>query len=366
MLLKIRHITDILENIAPLQLQESYDNSGLLIGSAEEEIDKLLITLDVTEEVIDEAIDKSCGMIIAHHPLIFGGIKRLTGSDLTERLVVKSIKNNIAIYAIHTNLDNVSNGVNEILTKKLNLINTKILSPKKSGLYKIAVYCPISHLGVLQDAMFNSGSGHIGNYDSCSYYSEGKGTFRALDGTNPYVGKQGELHTENEYRLETIVSEYNLHKTINAMLKAHPYEEPAYDIYKLENSPADIGSGMIGELKIPLDIKEYLQFVKTALGAQNLKHNSLINKKVKKVAICGGSGSFLIQSAARQNADVFITADIKYHDFFEYQGKMTIVDAGHYETEQPVKELIYEILKEKFPNFALQISEKSKNPVMFL
>ncbi len=359
-------ILDYFNEIAPVKLQESYDNSGLLIGQRQQTISRALVTLDITEEVMDEAIADGCDLIIAHHPLIFKGIKKLTGSNLTERLVVKAIKNDIAIYAIHTNLDNVIDGVNGILADKLKVTNTKILSPKSSGLYKVITFCPIDHMSNIQTAMFNAGAGHIGNYDSCSYYTDGNGTFRALEGTNPFVGNKNELHTENEYRLETIVPDSNLSRVISAMIEAHPYEEPAYDIYKLENNAYDTGSGMIGELMEEMDITSYLNFVKEVLGTEYIKHNRLINRKVKRVAICGGSGSFLIDDAARQKADLFITSDIKYHDYFEHVGNMTIADAGHFETEQPVKELIYSLLKKNFPNFALQISKQSNNPVSFL
>lgn len=364
--ISLKEIISYFESFAPAKLQESYDNSGLLIGRPETEISKALITLDITDEVMKEAIESKCNLIIAHHPIIFKGLKKLTGANLVERLVEEAIKNDIAIYAIHTNLDNIEQGVNGILASKLNIKNTRILSPGKSNLYKVITFCPVDHMKNIQDAMFAAGAGHIGNYDSCSYYTDGSGTFRALEGTNPFVGNKNELHTENEYRMETIVPDYNLNKVISAMIKAHPYEEPAYDIYKLENQSVNTGSGMIGTLEVPTDITEYLTFVKDTLGSSYIKHNMLVTKPVERVAICGGSGSFLIDHAARNKADIFITSDIKYHDYFEYQGSMTIADAGHFETEQPVKELIYSLLKKNFPNFALQISKQSINPVSFL
>lgn len=362
----IKEITYYLEKLAPVSLQESYDNSGLLIGSYEKNIGKALITLDVTEEVIEEAINENCGLIISHHPLIFKGLKKLTGSNLTERLVIMALKSDIAIYAVHTNLDNVLGGVNSILAEKLGIINSKILSPKKGELVKVVTFCPSKYLEKVQQAMFAVGAGNIGNYDSCSYYSNGTGTFRALEGSNPFVGKQNALHKEEEYRIETIVPKHSLSDVLNAMIKAHPYEEPAYDIYNLYNSNVSIGSGIIGELESAVPIKEYLHMVKQTLGTKFIKHNKLIERPVKRVAVCGGSGSFLIDAAARNNADLFITADVKYHEFFEYSGNMTIADAGHYETEHLIKELLYSLLKEKIPNFALQISKKNANPIFFL
>lgn len=364
--MRINDITKFLESFAPTSLQESYDNSGLIVGSNNHEVNKVLVTLDITEEVLEEAIAEKCDMIVAHHPMVFKGLKRFNGSDLTERLVIKAIKSDIAIYAIHTNLDNVSGGVNGILAERLGLKNTKILLPKNEGLRKIVCFCPTEQLEKVQSAMFDAGAGHIGNYDSCSYYGDGTGTFRALDGSNPFVGNKNELHHENEKRIETIVPDYKVASVISAMIAAHPYEEPAYDIYKLENPNNSVGSGMIGVIESEMPITEYLNFVKKTLGTKFIKHNRLIDRPVKKVAICGGSGSFLINTAARQNADLFISADIKYHDFFEHLGKMTIADAGHFETEQPVKELIYALLKKKFPNFALQISKVGGNPVSFL
>lgn len=362
----IQEITYYLEKLAPVSLQESYDNSGLLIGSSKKNIDKALITLDVTEEVIEEAINENCGLIITHHPVIFKGLKKLTGSNLTERLVIMALKSDIAIYAIHTNLDNVLGGVNSMLAEKLGIKNSKILSPKKDELVKVVTFCPSKHLEKVQQAMFDTGAGNIGNYDSCSYYSDGTGTFRALEGSNPFVGKQNTFHKEEEYRIETIVPKHCLSNVLNAMIKAHPYEEPAYDIYNLNNSNAGIGSGIIGELESAMPIKEYLHMAKQTLGTKFIKHNKLIERPVKRVAVCGGSGSFLIDVAARNNADLFLTADVKYHEFFEYSGNMTIADAGHYETEHLIKELIYSLLKKKIPNFALRISRKDVNPIFFL
>lgn len=359
----IKEICQILEANAPLSLQESYDNSGLLIGSAYAEIECALITLDVTEAVLEEAIKENCQLVIAHHPLIFKGIKKLTGSTLTEKLITKAIKNDIAIYAMHTNLDNVASGVNAMLAEKLGLVNNKILSPVKGKLKKVVTFCPTNHTDTVREAMFHAGAGHIGDYDSCSYNIAGKGSFRALEGTNPYVGKKGEIHFEEEMRIETIVPDFLVKKVLSAMLDAHPYEEVAYDIYPLDNENLETGAGMIGELKEETNGVDFLTHVKKVLGAAALKHSPLIDKAIKRVAFCGGSGAFLIHKAYQSGADAFITGDVKYHDFFDYHGQMTIIDAGHYETEQFTKELILSILKEKIPTFALLISRVNTNPV---
>jgi len=364
--MRLKDIAKFLEEFAPLKLQESYDNSGLLIGSHDLEINKAIITLDVTDDVLNEAITKKCELVIAHHPLIFKGLKSLTGKNYVEKLVVKAIKNDIAIYAIHTNLDNIKNGVNGKLAEMLGLINTRILVAERNDLKKLVTFCPHDHSEKVRTAMFNAGAGQIGNYNCCSYNLEGEGTFRAMEGTKPYVGKVGEIHFEKETRIETIVPDYKLGKVIKAMLDAHPYEEVAYDVYPLDNANPTTGAGMIGELPKETDAGEFLLNVKEILNSKVLKFNSTIERKIKKVAFCGGSGSFLIDSAFHSGADLFITGDVKYHDFFDHQEKMIIVDAGHYETEQFTKELLYAILKEKFPSFALLISSTDTNPVNVL
>jgi len=361
----IKEIFRYLEQLAPLYLQESYDNSGLLVGSPDQETDKALITLDVTHDVMDEAIASGAGLIIAHHPLIFRGLKHVRGGNLVEDLVIKAIKNDVAVYAIHTNLDNVSEGVNARLAKQLGLENTHVLSPS-GKLKKLVVFVPESHVGAVRDAILNTGAGHIGRYSHCSFGAYGEGSFKALEGTHPYVGKQGEIHFEKEVRLETVVPEQLMSAVLQAMLKEHPYEEVAYDIYPVENTDTGVGAGMIGELPVAMAPRDFLRTVKNKLGAQGLRHGLLIDREVKKVAICGGSGSFLMDKAFASGADAFVTSDFKYHDFFLYQNQMLLVDAGHYETEQFTKDLLFDLLTKKFPNFALQISKYNTNPVSFL
>lgn len=364
--MKLAEIISYLEEIAPLSLQESYDNSGLLIGSAEWNINKALLTLDITSEVIEEAIEQKCELIIAHHPLIFKGLKRITGANDVEKSIIKAIKADIAIYAIHTNLDNVYNGVNNLLASKLGLKNLQILSKKKQLLKKIVTFCPIAHVELVRQAIFDAGAGNIGNYDQCSFNLQGFGTFRGDANTQPFAGKPEIMHQEDEIRIETIVPAFLVNKTIKALIEAHPYEEVAYDIYPLENTINTVGSGMIGELAHPVSATDFLKMTKDILGCQYIKHNKLIDRKVKRVAVCGGSGSFLIEDAYHAKADIFVTGDIKYHDFYDHLGLMTIADAGHFETEQGTKELLEGLLTKKFPNFALRISKKNVNPVSFL
>lgn len=364
--MRIKDIVKPLEEIAPVCLQESYDNSGLQIGYPDQEADKVLITLDITDEVVEEAIQKGCKLIISHHPLIFTGLKKITGKNYTERLVSKIIKNDIAVYAAHTNLDNAAQGINEILGKKLGLINLKILHPKKDLLRKLVTFCPTEHAEKVRTALFTAGAGHIGNYDSCSFNTPGTGSFRGLENSNPFTGETGKLHFENEIRIETIYPIYKEQDILKALFSSHPYEEVAYDIYPLNNTFSRVGAGMIGELEREADEIEFLKIIKKTIGAKIIRHSGLTGNKIRKVALCGGSGSFLIPEAVKAGADVYITGDIKYHDFFDAEKKILIADAGHFETEQFAKELIYSILIKNFPTFAVLISEINTNPISYL
>jgi dinuclear metal center YbgI/SA1388 family protein len=364
--MKIHDLVKPLEEFAPPYLQESYDNSGLLIGNSEAEVSGTLITLDVTEEIVLEAIQKKCNLIISHHPVIFKGLKSITGRTMTERIVEAAIKNDIAFYAIHTNIDNVYNGVNALLCDKLGLKNTRILAPKKELLRKLVTFCPVNDAEKVRQALFESGAGHIGNYDHCSFNTSGTGSFRGSDDTNPYVGEKGKLHYENEIRIETIYPVYREKNVLNALFSNHPYEEVAYDIYLLANEFNRVGAGMIGELETEIEETEFLRLIKEITNSRIIKHSGFLKKKIKHVAVCGGSGSFLINEAKSAGADIFITGDVKYHEFFETDNKMIIADIGHYESEQFVKELIYHILNKNFPTFAVLISELNTNSVSYL
>ena len=364
--MKIKELIKCLESYAPTDLQETYDNAGLLIGDPEKEVNRALICLDLTMEVLDEAIEDGSGMIISHHPLIFKGLKKLTGGNDMERIVIKAIKNDVAVYAIHTNLDNVFRGVNAMLCAKLGIHDATILRPLSGLLNKLVTFCPKDHADQVREALFAAGAGHIGNYDSCSYNLEGFGTFRAGEGSDPYVGEKGKLHREMETRIEVIFPDHLTKNLLTALDSAHPYEEVAYDIYPLKNDFQQAGAGMIGMLDKPMDEKSFLLMLKKNLRAGVIRHSPLTGKKISKLAVCGGSGSFLIKDAMACGADAFVTADMKYHKFFEAEGKMLIADAGHYETEQYTKELIYNILNEKFPTFALRISQINTNAVHYL
>tara|TARA_B100000809_G_scaffold31652_1_gene27565 strand:+ start:6141 stop:7235 length:1095 start_codon:yes stop_codon:yes gene_type:complete len=364
--MQVKDITNIIEEFAPLSYQESYDNSGLIVGNANDQVTGVLISLDCVEEILEEAIATNCNMIVSHHPIVFSGLKRFNGNNYIERTVIKAIKNGIAIYAVHTNLDNVQNGVSFKIAEKIGVKNCRTLEPKKGLLSKIVTYCPVDKSEEVRQAMFDSGAGNIGNYDECSYNSEGIGTYKGKTGTNPYVGIIGQFHQEKEIKIETIVPNHKVNKVINSLIEAHPYEEVAYDVYQLANKHQNVGSGVIGELEVEEDEMDFLNRIKTDLKTDCIRFTNLKGKKIKRVAICGGSGSFLLNKAIAASADFFITGDFKYHQFFDADNQIIIADVGHYESEQFTSELIYEILNEKIPNFAVRLTAKNTNPLNYL
>ncbi len=364
--MQLSEIIKAIEAFAPLSYQENYDNAGLIIGSPAQEITGALICLDSTEDVIDEAIKENCNLVIAHHPIIFSGLKKITGKNYVERTIIKAIKNDIAIYAAHTNLDNVISGVNSKIAEKLGLKNCSILQPKTGLLKKLVTFCPNEKAAEVRTALFKAGAGFIGNYDECSYNVEGYGTFRAGEGTKPFVGKQNIQHQETEIRIETIFPSQLQSAILKALFTSHPYEEVAYDIYPLENQYQQVGSGLTGELKEPQDELFFLKSLKTSLQTDCVRYTQLTGKKIKRVAVCGGSGSFLLKDAIASEADIFITADLKYHQFFDAEGKILLADVGHFESEQFTGEIFYSLLMEKFPTFAVRLSKTNTNPINYL
>ncbi|TAE77389.1 MAG: Nif3-like dinuclear metal center hexameric protein [Bacteroidetes bacterium] len=362
---KIKQVTDFLETLAPLSYQESYDNCGLLTGQADWEIKKILITLDCTEEVVDEAIATGCNLIVAHHPIIFSGLKKLNGKTYVERTIIKAIKNDIAIYAIHTNLDNVITGVNAKISAQLGLQHTKILDVKSGGLLKkLVVYVPKNYLQVVQEAIFNAGGGNIGHYSECSFFSEGVGTFKGNNQSNAFVGEKNKQHLEPEYKLEVLLPAHCLNKALQAAQLAHPYEEMAYDVLPINNANPEVGSGMIGELPEALAAKDFLHHVKTSMNLQVIKFTPF-DKPIKKVAVCGGSGSFLLGKAIADQADAFVSADFKYHEYFDAENRLMIADIGHYESEIFTINLLADKISEKFPIFAVILSNINTNPINY-
>jgi len=363
--LKIKEVLNYIEEICPLSYQESYDNCGLITGDKEKEITGVLLCLDSTEEVLKEAVKMGFNLVIAHHPILFSPIKKLTGKTYSERTLIYAIKHDLGIYAAHTNLDNIRMGVNNKIAEKLGLVNLTILSPRKGILRKLVTFCPINKAEDIRNALFIAGAGKIGNYDECSFNTEGNGTFKPGNNTNPYVGTKNKRHYEKEERIETIYPSHIENRVIQALLKAHPYEESAYDIYDLEMPHSQVGSGMIGEFKKPMDEKDFLSHLKKNMKLSSIRYTPFTGKKIKKVAICGGSGSFLLTNAINSGANAFVTADFKYHQFFDAEGKILIADIGHYESEQFTPEILYGLLKEKFTTFTTRISKTSTNPVNY-
>jgi len=363
--MKINDIISFLEIQAHPSLQEHYDNAGLITGNKEWDCTGIICSLDATEDVVKEAVEKKCNLIVAHHPIIFVGLKKINGKNYVEKTIITAIKNDIAIYAIHTNLDNVVDGVNGRIAKKIGLSNISTLDPKSNTLKKLYCFAPVEKAGQVRNAIFAVGGGNISNYTECSFNTEGTGTFKGGEGANPYVGEVGKQHQEKEIRIEVIFSSFLENKIISAMKAAHPYEEVAYDVVALNNLHPGIGSGIVGELPAPVTEKELLEQIKRIFNVPVVRHTSFLHKPVKKVAVCGGAGSFLISKALAAGSDLYITADMKYHEFFDANGRMMIADVGHYESEQFTIDLLTEILEQKFPTFAVLKTEVKTNPVNY-
>jgi len=323
--MKIVELINIIENYAAPELQEDYDNSGLITGNPSWDCSGVLCTLDVTVQTLKEAKENHCNLVIAHHPIIFRGLKRINGGSYVEQTLIEAIKNDIAIYSAHTNLDNIVLGVNGMIAKKLGLKNIAILQPKKRMLRRLITFAPIDKAEQVRSSVFGAGAGHIGKYSECSFNSNGTGTFKAREGANPYVGEIGERHHETETKIEIVYPFYLENQVVNALKENHPYEEVAYDIFTMDNVHFGIGAGIIGELADPIEEKNLLKFLK----------------------------------------ETFDAADVKYHEFFDAEGKLVIADIGHYESEQFTVDLIHDLLAEKFPTFAVLKTRVNTNPVRY-
>jgi len=363
--MKIFDLISVIEKYAAPELQEDYDNAGLITGKGSWDCSAVLVSLDVTMDVIKEAKENNCNLIVAHHPIVFRGLKRINGTNYVEQVMIDAIKNDIAIYAAHTNLDNIVLGVNGKIAKKLGLKNITILQPKNKMLRRLITFAPVDKAELVRNSIFEAGAGHIGNYSECSFNSEGTGTFKAGKGADPYVGEIGERHHENETKIEIVYPFYLENQVVEALIKNHPYEEVAYDIFTMENVHYGIGAGITGELEQPQDEKDFLKFIRQTFGVGAIRHTGLLGKPIKKVAVCGGAGSFLIKKAVQAGADIYITADIKYHEFFDAEGKLVLADIGHYESEQFTIDLIHDLLVEKFPTFAVLKTKVNTNPVKY-
>jgi len=363
---RIQQIIDHLEQLAPPALQEDYDNSGLLVGEPGTVVDKVLVSLDVTEEVVAEAVTMGAGLIVSHHPILFRPLKRITGRNQVERTVMAALRAGIGLYAIHTNLDNVAHGVNAMMCRKLGLEGMRVLRPAGGTLAKVATFVPHAQAEAVRQAMFASGGGHIGAYDECSFNQEGEGTFRAGEGADPHVGDIGVQHREPETRVEMVVERWNVRRVIAAMKAAHPYEEVAHDVVILDNAHPTAGSGGIGEFADPLSWADFVARVKAAFDAPIVRHTAPPKGAIQRVALCGGTGSFLLPDALRAGADVFLSSDFKYHEFFGTEGRITIADIGHAEAEGGISQWLVDQLtdlKAGFPNFAVLLSEVRTNPI---
>lgn len=359
----ISEVVRTLEQLAPPALQESYDNAGIQCGDPAVAVTGVLIALDITPEVIDEAIDTGCNLVIAHHPVIFGNLKKITGTTPTGQILMKAIRHQITLYAAHTNLDHITGGVNSMIARKLGLRHTRILLPLEGKLLKLVTFVPPGHLDQVREALWAAGAGHIGNYDQCSFSGEGKGTFRGSEETHPFSGIPCQLQTEPEVRVETILPEWVENQVVAALLKAHPYEEVAYDLYPLANKYDRVGGGIIGTLPQPMEERAFLELLKNSFSIPVIRHSPLLQKPVSRVALCGGAGSFLLKEAISAGAQFFVTGDIKYHQFFEPAGKIVMADIGHFESEQFTCELFLELLTKKFPTFAVRLTTVKTNPV---
>jgi dinuclear metal center YbgI/SA1388 family protein len=363
--MKVKDVASILEELAPLSYAEDFDNAGLLIGDMNAAITGILVTLDTIETVIDEAISSNCNLIVSFHPIIFSGLKKITGATYVERVVAKAIKYDIAIYAIHTALDNAWNGVNAMICETLQLKNKQVLIPQSGTIKKLITYVPVKKVSQVRLALFTAGAGEIGNYTNCSFTSTGTGSFNANEKSNPTLGEKGELHFEDESKISVTYQKHLESHLIAALHKAHPYEEVAYEITTLENRNQHIGMGMVGELASAMNETEFLKFLKATMKTDCIRHSKLNSSTIKKIAVLGGSGSFAIEAAKAAGADAFVTSDLKYHDFFKAENTIILADIGHYESEQFTKDLLHSFLSKKITNFAVVLAQTNTNPISY-
>lgn len=364
--MKIQKVLEILNQWSPNTCAEDFDNTGLLVGNSNTTLTGILVCHDTIEEVVDEAIEQNCNLIVSYHPILFSGLKKITGKNYIERAVVKAIQNNIAIYALHTALDNMPHGTNKVLSDAIGLKDARILIPRSSAVVKLITYVPKSHAESLKESLFESGAGNIGNYNQCSFSIEGKGTFRGNENSHPTIGEKGERHTEEEIQLSVIFPNHLKGNILNALFANHPYEEVAYELYQTLNTNQDIGMGMIGILPQPMSGQAFLNHLKEKLNLKVIRHSKLLKTEVKKIAILAGSGAFSIYPAITQGADALVTGDLKYHQFYESEGKILLADVGHFESEQFTKYLIHDYLVKKIPNFAVVLSRLNTNPINYI
>ncbi len=360
----IKDVTDYLEQLAPLHYAEDFDNVGLLTGDYNDPVNGILVTLDCLENVVDEAIEKNCNLIVAFHPIIFKGLKHLRASDYVRKTVVKAIKNDIAIYAVHTAIDVANGGVSYLMASELGLKNITTLTPKKGLIKKLITYVPNDHIHDVKKALFNAGAGSLGNYDECSFSTSGTGTFKGNEKSEPVIGESGTRSTVNEQQLSITYLPHLESKILKALFTSHPYEQVAYEVSTLENTYQNIGMGAIGTLENTLNVDDFLKLLKAVYGSGAVRYSLSRKRNIKTVAVLGGSGAFAIQNAIRAGADAYVTADLKYHDFFQGEN-ILLCDVGHYESEQFTKNLLQEYLSKKFSSFAILCADARTNPVNY-
>ena len=362
----VQDVINHLHDLAPLAYAEDFDNVGLLVGDKNRSVSGILVTLDTLEAVVDEAIENDCNLIVSFHPIIFKGLKKITGKTYVERVVIKAIQHKIAIFSIHTALDNALEGVNSIICDQLGLINKKILIPQVGTIKKLITYVPTKNAEALRQSLFKAGAGSLGNYESCSFNVEGTGTYMGNEDSNPVIGKKGELHTEEEIALAVTYKKHLESEVLKALFEVHPYEEVAYELTTLNNTNQHIGMGMIGELENPMAAKACLEYIKDKMNTECIRHSQLVSKRIKRIAVLGGSGSFAINAAKASGADLLVTADLKYHDFFNAENDIVLADIGHYESEQFTKTFLVDYLSKKITNFAIILSKTNTNPIKYL
>lgn len=366
----IKEIIDAIESIAPLPLQEEWDNCGVQVGPTDNECTGVMVCVDCTPVVVEEAIAMNCNLIVSHHPLIFGGIKQLTGKTEAERCVINAVTAGLTIYSSHTALDNSPNGISHRMASLLGLEDVDVLVPREADQLKLVAYVPVSKLDDVRLALFDAGAGAIGNYDFCSFATDGRGSFRALDGANPYVGEVSQLHFEDESRLEVLLPRWKRRDVELALRQVHPYEEPAYEFSEVVAASRPAGSGCVGHLPQPMTVAQLALFAKERFGCQAVRlscyHGDPMVHTVRRVAVCGGAGGSFIGAVKRSGADAYITADLRYHDFVDYGKRLALIDVGHFNSEQCAKEIFYQLICEKFPNFAVHTSKNEKNPIQYL
>lgn len=361
----VQDVINHLHNLAPLAYAEDFDNVGLLVGNKNQPVTGVLVTLDTIEAVVDEAVENNCNLIVSFHPIIFKGLKKITGNTYVERVVIKAIQHNIAIFAIHTALDNAFQGVNAIICDRLGLKNKQVLMPQKGTIKKLTTYVPKVNADTLKQSLFNIGAGNIGNYDNCSFSSEGIGTFKGNANSNPVIGEIGKLQQEDETQINITFHKHLESLVLKTLFETHPYEEVAYEITTLNNTNQHIGMGMIADLEPSQPEEDFLNFVKNKMKASLIRHSKLLNKPIQKVSVLGGSGAFAIGAAKAAGADIFITADLKYHDFYSAENDIVVADIGHYESEQFTKTFLVDYLSKKITNFAIILSKTNTNPVKY-